>query len=53
MRVLVVADIFEALSADHPYRETTSREKVLDILRKDTESAICPEAFEALLTFLD
>lgn len=53
VRALVVADMFEAMTAERPYRDTMSVEKVLGILDKDRGSAICPEAFHALKFHLD
>ncbi len=53
VRVLVVVDIFDALSAARPYREAQPLEKVLGILRKDAGTAVCPVCVEALETFLN
>lgn len=47
-RVLVVADIFDALSANRPYREALPREKVLEIIRKDVPHALDADCVEAL-----
>ena len=47
-RILMVADIFEALTAAHPYREGMPVEKVMGILEKDAGIAVCPDAFQAL-----
>jgi HD-GYP domain-containing protein (c-di-GMP phosphodiesterase class II) len=52
-RALVVADIFEALSAERPYRETMSRERVLSILGEMSGDGVCPESLAALRTHLD
>ena len=52
-RALVVADMFEAMSATRPYRETMPRERVLGILKGDAGTAVCPEAVAALERFLD
>lgn len=43
-RVLAVADVFEALTADRPYRAGMSVEKALGILHGDAGTAFCPEA---------
>ena len=48
-RVLAVADIAEALTAERPYRAALPREQVLQIMRKQAGPAICPAAFEALV----
>jgi HD-GYP domain-containing protein (c-di-GMP phosphodiesterase class II) len=47
-RILVVADIFDALSAQRPYRDALSREKVFEIMRKDSPRALDPVCLEAL-----
>lgn len=47
-RVLVVADIFDALSADRPYRAGMPLEKVYGILRSDAPHALDPACVEAL-----
>lgn len=46
-RVLAVADVFEALTANRPYRGGFEQEEALSIMRKDVGSAFCPEAFAA------
>jgi HD-GYP domain-containing protein (c-di-GMP phosphodiesterase class II) len=51
-RVLVVADICEALSAERPYRGALPPEKVLEIMGRDAGTGICPECFAALETYL-
>ena len=48
-RILVVADIFDALAANRPYREAMPLEKVFGIIRKDTPQGLdgaCVEALE-------
>ncbi len=47
-RVLAVADIFEALSADRPYRGALPPETVLEIMREGVGTATCAECFDAL-----
>jgi HD-GYP domain-containing protein (c-di-GMP phosphodiesterase class II) len=51
-RILVVADICEALSAERPYRDALPPEKVLEIMARDAGTGICPECFEALESYL-
>lgn len=53
MRILAVADVFEAMSADRPYRETMPLESIFSILDKDQGSHLCPNAYTALRTILD
>lgn len=43
-RLLVVADVFEALTATRPYRDGMPVEKALGIVRGDVGAAFCPEA---------
>jgi putative nucleotidyltransferase with HDIG domain len=52
-RILAVADIYEALAADRPYRTASSREVALDIMRKDVGTALCPRAFRGLELLLE
>jgi HD-GYP domain-containing protein (c-di-GMP phosphodiesterase class II) len=47
-RVLVVADICDALSAARPYRAALPRERVLEIMRADVGTGVCPDCFGAL-----
>ena len=47
-RVLVVADIYEALTADRPYRAGMSREDALAIINRDRGSKLCAKAIDAL-----
>ncbi|MGI8422177.1 MAG: HD-GYP domain-containing protein [Gaiellaceae bacterium] len=47
-RVLAVADIFEALTADRPYRGPMSAEQALALMRPDAGPRLCAEAFAAL-----
>jgi HD-GYP domain-containing protein (c-di-GMP phosphodiesterase class II) len=48
MRAMVVADMYEALTAKRPYRADMSREQVLAILEKDSGVGICPTILDAL-----
>ena len=47
-RILAVADVCEALSADRPYRDAMDPEQVRSIMRGDVGTAFCPEALGAL-----
>jgi HD-GYP domain-containing protein (c-di-GMP phosphodiesterase class II) len=50
MRVLAVADVYEALTAERPYREALSDEDALDLIRLDVPTRLDPDAFSALET---
>lgn len=52
-RLIMVADICDALSSKRPYRSEMPREKVHEILTHDAGTAVCPECVEALKTFHD
>lgn len=47
-RILVVADIYDALSANRPYRDALSLETVLGIIKKDVPRALDASCFDAL-----
>jgi putative nucleotidyltransferase with HDIG domain len=47
-RILAVADVCEALTADRPYRAALDPERVRTIMRGDAGTAFCPEALAAL-----
>jgi putative nucleotidyltransferase with HDIG domain len=47
-RILVVSDIFDALSAKRPYRDSLPLEKVYDIMHKDAPHALDASCLEAL-----
>ncbi len=52
-RILAVADVCEALTADRPYREGMSAEQTLAIITADSGSAFCPEVVEAFAHYQD
>jgi HD-GYP domain-containing protein (c-di-GMP phosphodiesterase class II) len=47
-RALAVADVYEALTADRPYRPALSGEQALAVLRKEAGAGLCPDSVEAL-----
>ena len=49
-RILAVADVYEALTADRPYRAGMSREDALAIIDGDRGSKLCGTAIDALET---
>lgn len=52
-RILAVADMCEAMTAQRPYRATMPLKKVIAILDAETRSAVCGEAVAALKEHLD
>jgi HD-GYP domain-containing protein (c-di-GMP phosphodiesterase class II) len=51
-RIITVADYFDALTADRPYRAAMPSEKALSIMAADVGEAIDGECFEALKAVL-
>ena len=47
-RALAVADVYEALTADRPYRTALTWEQALAILRKEAGVGLCADSVEAL-----
>ena len=47
-RAITTADIYDALSAKRPYRDSLPTEKVLEIMSKDVPDALDASCFEAL-----
>jgi putative nucleotidyltransferase with HDIG domain len=47
-RILAVADVFEALTSDRPYRPALSHASALEIVRQDAGRTLCPETAAAL-----
>lgn len=52
-RILAVADVAEALSADRPYRPALAPDQVREIMSRDVGARLCPEAYAALETYLE
>ncbi len=52
-RVLAVADMFEALTADRPYRPAMPEEVALEILEKERGVGLDPNVLDALLSALE
>ena len=51
-RVLAVADMYEALTADRPYRAGLTPAAALTLLRGEQGTKLCPNAVEALETYV-
>jgi putative nucleotidyltransferase with HDIG domain len=48
-RILVVSDIYDALTSDRPYRSGMSEEQATAILDRERGTKLCPRALDALL----
>ena len=53
MRVLAVADVYEALTSPRPYRPAMSSVEALDVMRPDVPSRLDGDAFTALEAVLE
>jgi HD-GYP domain-containing protein (c-di-GMP phosphodiesterase class II) len=53
MRVLAVADVYEALTAERPYRPRYAAEHALEIMRRDVPGRLDGDAFAALERLLE
>ena len=53
MRVLAVADVYEALTAERPYRPPYAAERALEIMRIDVPGRLDGDAFAALEQLLE
>lgn len=53
MRVLAVADVYEALTAERPYRPAMDEDEALAIIRRDVPQRLDGDAYEALETVID
>ncbi len=51
-RILAVADVYEALTADRPYRSGMRREQALGVLRREAGSKLCARVVEGLEALL-
>jgi putative nucleotidyltransferase with HDIG domain len=49
MRILTVADIFDALAAKRPYRDAMPLDKVFEIMQKDAPRSIDAQCLDALM----
>ncbi|MEW6408737.1 MAG: HD domain-containing phosphohydrolase, partial [Nitrospirota bacterium] len=52
-RILTVADAFDAMTAERPYRETLSREKAIKELKKYSGTQFYPKVVEAFLKVIE
>jgi HD-GYP domain-containing protein (c-di-GMP phosphodiesterase class II) len=48
MRLLAVADVYEALTSERPYRRALSSDDALAVVRSDVPARLDPDAFSAL-----
>lgn len=51
-RLFAVADVWDALTSDRPYRPAWSREQALDFIREQSGSHFDPQAVELFLRLI-
>ena len=52
-RLLTVADIYEAMTADRPYRAGLTPHAAVALLHRDRDTKLCPQAIDALTAFAE
>ena len=52
VRILAVADMYEALAARRPYRPERTSEEAITIINREVGTGLCPIVVSALKTFL-
>ena len=52
VRILAVADMYEALAARRPYRQERTKEEAMTIIDREAGKGLCTQVIEALKTFL-
>jgi putative two-component system response regulator len=53
MRVLAVADVYEALISERPYRRAHTPQRALEMIRADAPLRLDADAVDALIALLD
>jgi len=51
-KIISVADVFDALTTDRPYRGAFSEEKAIEIMKEEVGKKFDPEVFEAFLAVI-
>ena len=52
-RILIVADVFEALTSARPYRVGLDPRVALDLIKRDAGVRLCPIAVDGLASFAE
>lgn len=51
-RIFAVADVFDALTSDHPYRKAWPREKTIEHIREQTGTHFDPHVVDAFFKII-
>ena len=52
-RIVAIADVYQALISDRPYRKAYSRKKALEIIKKESGKQFDPQIVKAFLKIID
>ena len=52
-RIVAIADVYQALVSDRPYRKAYSEKEALDIIREGSGTQFDPEIVEAFLATIE
>ena len=52
-RMIAVADTYNALTSDRPYRKGMPKEKALQIIMDVRDTQLCPECVEVFSSWMD
>ncbi|HQO91285.1 MAG TPA: HD domain-containing phosphohydrolase, partial [bacterium] len=48
-RIIAIADTFDAITSDRPYRKALSEEKAIEIIKENSGTQFCPKCSAAFL----
>jgi HD-GYP domain-containing protein (c-di-GMP phosphodiesterase class II) len=51
-RMTAVADTYDALTSDRPYRQALSQERAMEIIEEERGRQLCPECVEAFVSLM-
>ncbi len=52
-RIVAVADVYEAITAERPYRDSMPRRVAIEIIREESGKQLCPTCVEAFLKWFE
>ena len=52
-RIIAVADAYDAMGSDRPYRKKLDKDKILKELKDQSDKQFDPEVVKALISILD
>ncbi len=52
-RIISVADVFEAVTSERPYRDSMPKRVAIDIIREERGRQLCPTCVDAFLRWYE